>query len=124
MLSSTLTGERFMSDPNDIATPDPNNIPQQVTQLKEVLETDDSKKSKEDKNIEIADTQFDKEYEMAKESSNGSGFQSSDPNPVNREPAEAGMGEDQLEEIYGDEPGDPSNYLEMAKDLTPEPLKE
>lgn len=112
---------------------DPNNIPQQAQQLKEEINTPQEVAGKGndeqmvDADQKMAETNFDKEYEMAQNNENGSGSQSSDPNPVNRKDAEAGGSADNAgtSNTQGkvdnvDSPGDsdPDDYLEMAKEVT------
>lgn len=111
---------------------DPNNIPQEAEQLKRDINSEDA-------NPDVADTQYDKEYEMAKDNTTGEGTQSSDPNPVNRKPAEAGVGSDRSTpdvsssaepgqqagsqgkdgvSADADNPSNPDNYKDMAKSVT------
>lgn len=114
---------------------DPNNIPQQAQQLKEEINAPE-KDGEAKKTQDVASTDFDQEYEIAQKSENGSGTQSSDPNPVNRkgaklsEPApnngnvnSAGTGgntEGSGKMGGTNSPGDsdPADYLDMAKDVT------
>jgi hypothetical protein len=97
---------------------DPNNIPQEVEQLTEDLESQDEEVSNAAK-AEVANPSFDKEYEIAKQNSTGSGHQSSDPNPVNRAPAEEGgdVAISSAQPADGDD-SDPADYLDMAREVT------
>lgn len=88
---------------------DPNNIPQEADQLKRDLQSEESEAT-------TADPNFDKEFDIAQQNENGAGTQSSDPNPVNRKPAEAGAGS--AASGSGD-PSDPASYSDMAKEVTP-----
>lgn len=97
---------------------DPNNIPQQADQLNTDLNSD-NKASRERAEADVASTDFDKEYDIAQANENGSGTQSSDPNPVNRKDAAAGAGTanaGQGTKSPGD--SDPSDYIDMAKETT------
>ncbi len=110
---------------------DPNNIPQEVKQLQEDMASTDEKTSKRAK-ADVASTDFDKEYDIAQDNENGSGTQSSDPNPVNREDASAGGsaqdtggsarstggGTGKVDNIDSPGDSDPDDYLDMAKDIT------
>ena len=105
---------------------DPNNIPQEAKQLQEDMASTDEKTSKRAK-ADVASTDFDKEYDIAQDNGNGSGTQSSDPNPVNRKDASEGGsarsagGSDSTGKVDNvDSPGDsdPDDYLDMAKDIT------
>jgi hypothetical protein len=119
---------------------DSNNIPQEAEQLAEALNSDDKNTQKAAKS-EVANTNFDKEYQIAQENSNGSGTQSSDPGAMVREavmsndsdsqPSMAGQGanqaanqtpSDSTDQPVGqttNSPGDsdPKDYLDMAKDI-------
>lgn len=96
---------------------DPNNVPQQADQLKEDLSAS-NKESRERAATDVADTDFDKEYEIAQANENGSGTQSSDPNPVNRKDAGAGVGKAASgSETKSPGDSDPSDYLDMAKEV-------
>lgn len=104
---------------------DKNNIPQEAKQLnREISENEEAKAGSA---RQAAEANFDKEYEMAQENNNGSGTQSSDPNPVNRKGGESGTGSakaDNTANRPGDasnSPGDsdPADYMDMAKEVTP-----
>lgn len=107
---------------------DPNNVPQQAQQLTEDLESKDKATSKK-ASADVAKTNFDEDYEEAKQNSGGSGSQSSDPNPVNRQGGAkgtagsdsstgGGMSKDPSKIDDIDSPGDsdPDDYREMAKE--------
>ncbi len=99
---------------------DPNNIPQEVEQLTEALNSEDKDTQKAAKS-EVANTNFEKEYRIAQENSNGSGTQSSDPIAVTRQADMPDAGDSfsssgQASKSPGD--SDPSDYLEMARDIT------
>ena len=103
---------------------DKDNIPQQAEQLSRAVRSKDGE-SDEKAAEQLADTDFDKEYDIAKENSDGSGTQSSDPNPVNREGAQAGAGTSSdratnspsnASKSPGD--SDPADYMDMAKEVT------
>ncbi len=110
---------------------DPNNIPQEAQQLKEDLNNPEEETSQKAK-ADIATTDFDKEYDIAKQNETGSGEQSSDPNPVNRKGADAGDKTVSRGNVAGDKtatkgtvdnidsPGDsdPDDYMDMARDIT------
>ncbi len=100
---------------------DPNNIPQEAQQLKEDMNSSDEQVSKRAK-TDVASTNFDKEYEIAQQNENGSGTQSSDPNPVNRKGASAGdksaASQGKVDNIDSPGDSDPDDYMDMAKDLT------
>lgn len=104
---------------------DKNNIPQEAEQLARAVRGQDGE-GNEKAAAQLADTNFDKEYEIAKDNSNGSGTQSSDPNPVNRKGGEAGAGntsENSSTNHPGDasnSPGDsdPADYMDMAREIT------
>ena len=100
---------------------DSNNIPQEANQLSEDLNSGDKGTQKTAKK-EVAKTDFDKEYDIAMQNENGSGTQSSDPNPVNREKGEAAAGDSSFSTTgsAAHSPGDsdPSDYMDMAKEVT------
>lgn len=99
---------------------DPNNIPQEANQLKKDMASANDKTSERAK-ADVASTDFDKEYEIAQNNENGSGTQSSDPNPVNRKDASAGGDSNASSKVDNiDSPGDsdPDDYMDMAKDVT------
>ena len=103
---------------------DPNNIPQEAQQLKEDLNRPKDEGDEQTK-PDIADTDFDKEYDIAQKNETGSGTQSSDPNPVNREGASAGdksgttgSGSGKVDNINSPGDSDPDDYMDMAKDVT------
>lgn len=104
---------------------DPNNIPQEANQLKQDMASANAKTSERAKS-DVASTDFDKEYEIAQNNENGSGTQSSDPNPVNCKDASAGGSASGGESSASgkvdniDSPGnsDPDDYMDMAKDIT------
>ncbi len=96
---------------------DPNNVPQQADQLKDDLNTS-NKESRERAATDVANTDFDKEYDIAQANENGSGTQSSDPNPVNRQGAGAGAGTAGAgNESKSPGDSDPSDYVDMAKEV-------
>lgn len=104
---------------------DKNNIPQQAEQLSRAVRSKDGE-GNEKAAEQLADTNFDKEYEMAQDNNNGSGTQSSDPNPVNRKDGAAGTG-DISGSNEANRPGDASNspgdsdpadYMDMAREVT------
>lgn len=106
---------------------DPNNIPQEAQQLKEELNAPQEKAGRSedsDSQPEMASTDFDKEYEIAQQNENGSGTQSSDPNPVNRKDAIAGgksdssAGSGTVDNVNSPGDSDPNDYLDMAKKVT------
>ena len=108
---------------------DPNNIPQEAQQLKEALNTpqeEDKKDGEQENNPTVADTSFEKEYEIAQRNENGSGSQSSDPNPVNRKGASEGgrtnAGESasasRVDDVNSPGDSDPDDYMDMAKAVT------
>ena len=100
---------------------DPNNVPQEAKQLSEELESED-KETQDKAKSDVASTNFDKEYEIAKQNESGAGTQSSDSNPVSRESAEASTGSQATSNIGSgtNSPGDsdPNDYRDMAKDIT------
>jgi len=109
------------------AMADPNNIPQQVEQLSESLNSSDNQTKEEaqeakEAKAEVAKPEFDKEYDIAQQNNSESGTQSSDSNPVNRQSGEAGTGRSRSstlgEATHSPGDSDPSDYLEMAKDVT------
>ncbi|MBE9079741.1 hypothetical protein IQ241_21010 [Romeria aff. gracilis LEGE 07310] len=93
----------------------------------------------EEDDLQPTQTNFNQEYETAQQNETGAGNQSSDPNPVNREPAEAGVADAKQ---AGNTPADsgksgsssansddtphsppggesnPAEYLDMAKETT------
>lgn len=99
---------------------DPNNVPQEAEQLSEELGSKD-KETQEKAQADVANTQFDKEYEIAQQNETGSGTQSSDPNPVGRKSAESGTGDQSSSKTKSGtkSPGDsdPDDYRDMAKDI-------
>jgi hypothetical protein len=117
---------------------DSNNIPQEAEQLAEALNSHDKDTQKAAKS-EVANTNFDKEYQIAQENSNGSGTQSSDPGAMVREAVTsddsepfmvnqgANQGANQASSDFTDQPvgqttnspgdSDPKDYLDMAKDI-------
>lgn len=104
---------------------DPNNIPQEAQQLNNDMHSADEAVAERAK-TDVADTNFDKEYDIAQANENGSGTQSSDPNPVNRKGGAAGTAGKSSSTTSGgkvdniNSPGDsdPDDYLDMAKDVT------
>ena len=105
---------------------DPNNVPQEAEQLSEELESED-KETQDKAKSDVADANFDKEYEIAKQNESGAGSQSRDSNPVSRESAEASTGSQatssQATSNIGsgtNSPGDsdPNDYRDMAKDVS------
>ena len=110
---------------------DPNNVPQEANQLSEELESKD-KETQDKAQANVANANFDKEYEIAQQNESGAGTQSSDPNPVNRESAEASTGSQSTSSkdtsskntsnigSGTNSPGDsdPNDYRDMAKDVT------
>jgi hypothetical protein len=96
---------------------DSNNVPQEVKQLTEDLESLD-KDVRDEAKAEVASPSFDKEYEIAKQNSTGSGNQSSDPNPVNRAPAEESGDQTTFASTQSGDDSDPADYLDMAREVT------
>ncbi|MEL6764727.1 MAG: hypothetical protein AAFO87_13950 [Cyanobacteria bacterium J06607_6] len=86
--------------------------------------TQAAKQISRDENADTAETNFDKEYEMAQKEMNGSGTQSSLASPANIESAdEAGDANDTSpigESQASDRPGNPEKFAEMATELTSE----
>lgn len=94
----------------------------------------------EEDDLQPTQTNFDQEYETAQQNETGAGTQSSDPNPVNREPAEAGVADSKRagntptstsqtsdssasgsDDTPHSPPGgesNPAEYVDMAKDTT------
>ncbi|MGB3571669.1 MAG: hypothetical protein WA783_03205 [Phormidesmis sp.] len=98
---------------------DPNNVPQEVQQLKEDINSSDEETSQKAK-ADVASTDFDKEYEIAQENETGSGTQSSDSNPINREGANTGekvVSKGTVDNIDSPGDSDPDDYMNMAKDI-------
>ena len=107
---------------------DPNNVPQEAQQLTEDLESKD-KETSETASSDVAKTNFDEDYEEAKQNSGGSGSQSSDSNPVSRKGGAqgtagsssstgGGMSKDaeKIDDIDSPGDSDPDDYRNMAKD--------
>ena len=101
---------------------DPNNIPMEAQQLSEDLKSSDEETKNEAKG-DVANANFDKEYEIAQQNENGSGTQSSDSNPVTRQSGSTtstggtqASGVSKSEHSPGD--SDPKDYVDMAKDIT------
>ncbi|MEM8502108.1 MAG: hypothetical protein AAF716_03030 [Cyanobacteria bacterium P01_D01_bin.1] len=114
---------------------DPNNIPQEAQQLKEELNNEGkenenkeneskenkSKEASEQKQPDIAATDFDKEYEIAEQNKTGPGNQTSNPSAVGRKDTDAGdhaTRENQVDNIDSPGDSDPDDYMDMAKDIT------
>ena len=103
---------------------DPNNVPQEAQQLKEDLNKPKEKEGEAQK-PDVANTDFDKEYDIAQKNETGSGTQSSDPNPVDRQGANAGdksgnqatSGSGAVDNIDSPGDSDPDDYMDMAKDV-------
>lgn len=102
---------------------DSNNIPMEAKQLSEDLKSSDEE-TKNDAKSDVANANFEKEYEIAQQNENGSGTQSSDSNPVTRQSGSTtstsggtqASGVSTSEHSPGD--SDPKDYVDMAKDIT------
>ncbi len=103
---------------------DSNNIPMEAQQLSEDLNSSDEE-TKNNAKSDVANADFDKEYEIAQQNENGSGTQSSDSNPVSRQSGSTtrstgggtqASGVSKSEHSPGD--SDPKDYVDMAKDIT------
>ncbi|MBE9059675.1 hypothetical protein [cf. Phormidesmis sp. LEGE 11477] len=104
---------------------DPNNIPQEAQQLKEELnkenqDTTENEETSEQTKPEVADTDFDKEYDIAEQNKTGPGNQTSNPSAVGRKDTDAGDHATRKGKVDNiDSPGDsdPDDYMDMAKDV-------
>ncbi|PZO60368.1 MAG: hypothetical protein DCF15_02050 [Phormidesmis priestleyi] len=94
----------------------------EAKQLSEDLKSSDEE-TKNDAKSDVANANFEKEYEIAQQNENGSGTQSSDSNPVTRQSGSISggtqaqaSGVSKSEHSPGD--SDPKDYVDMAKDIT------
>ena len=72
-------------------------------------------------NLTLPSTDFDKEFDIAKDNSTGPGTQTSNPSVVGRKGTDAGDAATRRTKVDNiDSPGDsdPDDYVDMAKDIT------